>query len=218
MGLPSPPQGRAKHKYREKIGSEDCKMKFIELESERLIYRKFKHEDLPVVLGWLGDADVMKYFSWEPKSESETVEYLNFVIGKAEEEECQFFEYAVVLKTDNTLIGSIALFNLPDNPEIGWTLHRDYWGQGYGTEMGKTLLKLGFETLGLHRIIASCDAENCGSYKIMEKTGMRREAHFVKARQGNSVLNHGWRDQFQYAILAEEYFAAGTREAQQKGD
>ena len=79
------------------------------------------------------------------------------------------------------LIGSATLMHLPDDPEIGWTLHRNHWRHGYGIEIGKTMLKLGFDVLGLRRIIAGCNAENRASFRIMEIIGMRREAHFVKA-------------------------------------
>ena len=44
-----------------------------------------------------------------------------------------------------------------------------------------------------------------GSYGIMEKIGMRREAHYVKNYRGNSALNYEWCDKYQYAILREEW-------------
>ncbi len=72
-------------------------------------------------------------------------------------------------------------------------------------------MKLGFERLGLRRIIADCNTLNRGSYRIMEKIGMRREAHYVKSYRGNSVLKHQWCDKYQYAMLREEYFSFGNR-------
>lgn len=191
-------------------------MKFMELESERLIYRKFKQEDLPVFADWRGNLENNKYRISEPRSEAETLDYLNFLISKSNEEDCTYFGFAVVLKENSTLIGAAFLYNLPDNPnfpnspEVGWELHRDYWRQGYGTEMGKTLLMLGFGILGLRRITTCCNAKNIGSYRIMEKIGMRREAHFIKAQRGNSALNYEWCDRFQYAILQEEWIAANN--------
>ena len=183
-------------------------MKFIDLESERLIYRKFREEDFSVLFDWRGNAENMKYWMSGQKNEAETREYLNWVISNAEAEDCTNYEFAVVLKTDNSLIGSAMMINLPDEPEMGWVLHRNYWRQGYGTEMGKTLLRFGFETLNLRRIIAGCNARNTGSYRIMEKIGMRREAHFIKAQRGSSLLNYEWCDRFQYAILQEEWKSA----------
>ena len=180
-------------------------MKFIELESERLRYRKFSTDDFGRVFDWLGNAENMKYRRGEPRSEAETIDYLNWAISGAEAEDCKTFEYAAVLKSDGSLIGSGCVFNIPDDPEIGWTLHRDHWRQGYGTEIGETMLRLAFGYLGLRRVIAGCNARNAGSYGIMEKIGMRREAHFVKAQMGSKALGSEWCDRYQYAILREEW-------------
>ncbi len=128
-------------------------MKYIELESDRLTFRKFRPDDFPVVFDWLSNLENMKYRS----------------------------------------------------SELAWELHRDYWRKGYGTEIGEKLLRLGFETLALRRIVADCNTLNLGSYRIMEKIGMRREAHYVKYYRGNSALGHAWCDKYLYAILREEW-------------
>ena len=180
----------------------------MELESERLIYRKFCEDDFPIVFDWLGDAENMKYRYGEPRSEAETRDYIRWAISSAEADECTNYEFAVALKADNSLIGAATLMHVPENPEIGWTLHRDYWRQGYGTEIGETMLRLGFGVLGLRRVIAGCNARNRASYRIMEKIGMRREAHFIESQPGNSALNHEWCDRFQYAILRDEWSTA----------
>ena len=51
---------------------------------------------------------------------------------------------------------------------------------GYATETVGALLKFGFKTLKLHRIIATCDPNNIGSELVMQKNGLRKEAHFVQ--------------------------------------
>ena len=180
-------------------------MKFIELESERLIYRKFMQEDFPVVFDWLSNAENMKYRMEEPRNKAEVQDYLNWAISNADARKISNYEYAVVIKESNMLIGSATLMDVPKHPEVGWMVHRNYWKQGYGTEIGKTLLTFGFETLNIRRIIAGCNARNHGSYKIMERIGMRREAHNIKAQLGNSTLNHEWCDRFWYAMLREEW-------------
>lgn len=181
-------------------------MNYIELESERLIFRKFRQNDFPVIYDILSNIENMKYRSSEPKTEKEAHEYLNWAIECAEQENCINFRYAVVRKEDNALIGSCELYYTDRDPaELAWELHRDYWRQGYGTEIGKTLLHLGFDILNLRRIIADCNTLNLGSWGIMEKIGMRREAHFIKSVKGNSALNHEYCDKYQYAILRDEY-------------
>lgn len=100
-----------------------------------------------------------------------------------------------------SLIGLASLFGLDNEPELRGTIHRDYWKQGFGTEMGKAVLNFGFSSLGLRRIIAGCNAKNIASYRIMEKIGMCREAHFIKVQRENRVFNDEWCDRFQDAIL-----------------
>ena len=181
-------------------------MKFIELESERLIYRKFKQDDFSVFFDLFSNLENIKYRSGEPKNESEVQDYLNWGISCAEEENCKNFKYAVVLKADNSLIGSCEIYDTQKDPaQLAWELHRDYWRKGYGTEIGETLLKFGFDVLNIRRIVADCNALNRGSYRIIERIGMRREAHFIKSNKGNSALNYAWCDRYHYAILKEEW-------------
>ena len=181
-------------------------MKFIELESERLVFRKFRQDDFPIVYDWLSNLENIKYRSSEPKNEKEVHEYLDWAIKCAEQDECINFRYAVVLKENNALIGSCELaFTDKDPAELAWELHRNYWKKGYGTEIGNILLELGFETLNLRRIIADCNTLNIGSYRIMELIGMRREAHYVKYYRGNSALDHAWCEKCLYAIMQEEW-------------
>lgn len=181
-------------------------MNHTELTSERLLYRAFRAEDFPVVYDWLSNEENMRYRSSDPKNEKEAKEYLDWAIKCAEQIDCPHYRYAVVRKDDGALIGSCELaFTDKDPAELAWELHRDYWRQGYGTEIGRTLLRLGFETLGLRRIIADCNSLNRGSYRIMERIGMRREAHYVKYYRGNRSLGYAWCDKYLYAILREEW-------------
>jgi RimJ/RimL family protein N-acetyltransferase len=71
--------------------------------------------------------------------------------------------------------------------------------------MGKAMLELGFDELHLHRITARCDAENYGSYRVMEKIGMRREGLFFEARSGSKMSKQKYGDELSYAILKEEW-------------
>ena len=181
-------------------------MNYFEMESEHLIFRKYMLEDFEVFNDMLSSLENMKYRSSEPKNKEEVKQYIDWGIKCAEQVPCINYRYAVVLKETGETIGSCELAYTDKDPaELAWELHRNYWRRGYGTEIGKTLLKLGFEILGLRRIIADCNTLNQGSSGIMEKIGMRREAHFVKCYQGNSALNNQWCNKYLYAILKEEY-------------
>jgi [ribosomal protein S5]-alanine N-acetyltransferase len=77
------------------------------------------------------------------------------------------------------------------------------------TEAARAILGVAFRELNLHRVWATCHVRNHASYRVMEKLGMRREAHFRK----NAFEKNEWRDSYLYAILAEEWLASGAGES-----
>ena len=106
----------------------------------------------------LSDLENMKYRSSEPKNEDDVRPYIEWGFKCAEQKPCINYRYAVVLKQTGETIGACELAFTDKNPaELAWELHCNYWKQGYGTEIGRTLLKLGFELLGIRRIIADCN-------------------------------------------------------------
>ena len=90
--------------------------------------------------------------------------------------------------------------------EIGWAFDPVFHGQGYATEAVSELMRLAFADLRLRRVEAYCFAENEPSWRLMERVGMRREAYTV----ADGLHRDGtWRDGVAYALLADEWFAAG---------
>lgn len=89
--------------------------------------------------------------------------------------------------------------------ELGWVLDPTHTGLGYATEAVHELLRHSFEELRVHRVIASCFAANVASWRLMERLGMRREAH---TRRDALHRSGGWLDSFSYALLADEWTPA----------
>ena len=176
------------------------------LETERLIMRKFVQDDFDAVHSYASCLDNVVYMLFGPNTREDTQGFLIRAMAKAGE---NFnIQYAAVLKETGQLIGACDIHQRGDDTaEIGWILHRDYWNKGYGTEMGKELLRYGFDELNLHRIYACCDAENTGSYRLMEKLGMRREGLFFDVRPANKkpITGRPFGDELQYAILKSEW-------------
>lgn len=176
------------------------------LETERLILRKFSPDDFTAVHCYASRFDNVIYMVFGPNSEEETKAFINRAICKADENPCMDYQYAAVLRTTDVLIGSCSLAILGnDEAEIGWIVNSDYWNKGYGTEMGRAMLNLGFDELNLRRIIAHCDVENIGSYSVMEKLGMRREGLFIEGRPANKLSDKKYGDELSYAILKDEW-------------
>lgn len=178
------------------------------LETERLILRDFRLEDTEAVHAYGSDPEVTAYMPWGPNSPEDTAVFMARVLEQQATWPRLDLSLAIELKAEACVVGSIAL-HLRDirnaSVEMGYVLRRDLWGQGIFSEAAAAMTSLGFR-LGLHRIAATCDVRNTGSYRVMEKLGMRREGCFRQDRQ----LRGAWRDTYLYAVLAEEW-AAGRR-------
>jgi len=168
------------------------------LKTTRLLLRPLSLDDLPAVQSWAGNPANVRYMAWGPNTEEQTREFLTQAQpGK---------DFAVTLKESSVVIGSCGIYpdDKNDTGDVGWILSIDHWKHGYGTELGGELIRYGFEDLGIRRIIAQCAAVNYGSYRVMERNGMRREALHRKAFWAR--VDKEWIDSAIYAILAEEYF------------
>lgn len=86
--------------------------------------------------------------------------------------------------------------------EIGWCLAPEHEGRGLATEAVHDLVRIAFDGLGVRRVIANCFADNEPSWRLMERIGMRREAHNLR----DTLHRNGeWYDGLTYALLADEW-------------
>jgi len=114
------------------------------------------------------------------------------------------YEFAVVLTSENRLIGNCCLQISSLSHSEGWisyVVNRHFWGEGYASEAAKILLRFGFTKLKLHRIFALCDPENVTSKHILEKIGLQHEGYLRK----NLLIKGRWHDSLLYAILEDEW-------------
>lgn len=174
-----------------------------QLSTENLTLRPFSPADWEAVHSWAGNPANVRYMAWGPNTEEDTRAFIERTMpGK---------DFAVELKSAGKVIGSCGIY--PDGAdgaaELGWILHLDWHRRGYGTELCGELLRYGFEDLGLRRVFAPCAASNYGSYRIMERNGMRREA--LHAKKFWARVDGEWIDEAVYAVLAEEYAARKSR-------
>ncbi len=170
----------------------------MEFTTPHLCIRRFRPDDWKAVHAYASDPLVMAYMMERPFSEDQA---RDFVQRHSQEDAAV---WAVALSDCDFVIGEIVFhpWVMPRTYEIGWVFHPAYQGMGYATEAAHELLRYGFETLQLHRIIATCQPENIASWRVMEKLGMRREGFFQKCipREGNI-----WWDEYFYALLEEEW-------------
>lgn len=175
--------------------------------TERLSLRPFRDDDLDAFHDIQRRPEVVRYLYWEPRSRAEAREMLGRRLQQvAIEREGDGLHLAADLRTGATMIGHFNLFfsSLEHRQgEIGFVVHPDHHGHGYAAEGAREMLRLGFEELGLHRIIGRCDARNAASAALMERLGMRREAHLIE----NEFVEGEWADELDFAILDREWRA-----------
>lgn len=173
--------------------------------TERLLLRPIAAEDVDDIYAYHSREDVARYEFWSPRSREEVVEKIaEWSANTQIKEKGSGLVLGVVLKTEDRLIGDIVLFNKDEEArqsEIGFSFNPEYHGKGYATEAAQKIIEIGFETFGQHRIFGRCDARNAPSWKLMERLGMRREAHFRE----HALFKGGWDEEFYYAILEEEW-------------
>jgi RimJ/RimL family protein N-acetyltransferase len=178
------------------------------LETERLILRPFTPDDFDALLAMHSRPDVARYLYWEPRTVDEVRTVLEKkVASRAIRSEGDVLAFAVVLKATNEVVADVVLQLVSQEHrqgEIGYIVHPDHQGRGYATEACRELLRLAFEELELHRVVGHLEARNAASARILEKLGMRREAHFVE----NEYVKGEWQSGLIYAILDREWRAA----------
>ena len=168
--------------------------KIIIAESERLILRRYKKEDIQDLFEYLSDKEVVKYEPYKPQTFDETEKSLEWRIGTDE-------MIAVELKNSHKMIGNVYMGKRDfEALEMGYVFNRNYWGCGYAAESCKALIEQAFSN-GVHRIYAKCDPNNKSSWKLLEALGFQREAHFRK----NVYF---WKDEAERPIWKDTYVYA----------
>ncbi|MBX9568238.1 MAG: GNAT family N-acetyltransferase [Candidatus Obscuribacterales bacterium] len=183
----------------------------LHLETERLSLREFIKSDWKAVHEYACDPEVVRYLEWGPNTADETVGFLDGTIACQRERPRRVFEFAVVHKAENKLIGGCGIrVNELDNElgEVGYCFNRNYWGQGFASEAAWAVIEFGFISLALHRVYATCDANNIGSATVLSKCKMRKEGHFLKDKKVRGI----WRDTMLFALLKEEWLAIKAKE------
>jgi RimJ/RimL family protein N-acetyltransferase len=172
----------------------------------RLALRPPTIEDAPAVHVYKSRPDVCRYVPHGALS-LEQIEARHAAALTRLDEPGQALSLLAHRRDSGELVGDFVLFWRSAEHrggEIGYILDPAHEGHGYATEGARALLRLGFEGLGLHRIIGRIDARNGPSARVLVRLGMRQEAHFVR----NEMMHGEWTDEMVFALLESEWSAA----------
>lgn len=178
---------------------------YLPITTARLTLRRYRDSDYDDLLKLQSNEDVARFLLYDARTPEQVKEGLaGRLADVAMDTDGQALTLAVELTETGQHLGEVTLFVYSAEHkagEIGYVFHPESAGHGYAGEAAKELLRLGFEHFGRHRMIARLDARNTASVKLLERLGMRREAHFVR----NEFLKGEWSDELVYALLAEEW-------------
>jgi len=167
--------------------------------TERLVLRRFRAADQPVLSAYRSDPAIARYQGWGPETSAAE-------LARGEPDEPGWFQYAIERAEDHALIGDLGV-NTHENrmqAEIGCTLAGAYHGQGYATEAVRGILGHLFGVRGLHKVSATCDARNTASARVLTRVGFTREG----PRRSHAWTLGEWTDDLLFGLLETEWPAA----------
>lgn len=177
---------------------------FDVITTRRLLLRRLAPPDAPTVYAYRSLPEVARLQFWDPQSEEEILRFIEELTRIEPNTPGTWFQLGITLRDSGLLIGDCGIRFPAEETwqvEIGITLDPAHQGQGYATEALEAAFGYCFGPLGKHRVFASVDPRNDASIALIERVGMRREAHFRESLW----FKGAWADDLIYAILVGEW-------------
>jgi RimJ/RimL family protein N-acetyltransferase len=175
------------------------------LDTERLTLRPFVESDFEAMHAMRSSPEVVRYLYEEPFSPEQTWDWLRrMMAGSAWANEGDWLSVAVVERASGTTVGDLAFHWVSERDrtaEIGFVFDPRHQGKGFATEAARAVVDWAFTTGGMRRVIGRLEARNAASARVLEKLGMRLEAHFVE----NEWVKDEWQSELVYAVLEHEW-------------
>ena len=167
--------------FRDLTGPEDAASRVFRnlptLETPRLTLRKLRMRDAEDVYSWSRDPDVARYVLWTAhQNVRETRDYIRYV--RSLYRRGLPSSWGIELKETGRVIGTMGVMAwIPEYrvAEVGYSLGKKWWRQGYAAEALSALMDLMFDEMRINRVEGQCDVRNPASARVMEKCGMKRE-------------------------------------------
>ena len=176
----------------------------MRIETARLILREFRPEDWPAVLAYQSDPRYLRYYAWESRTPEAVADFVAMFVGFQSETPRSKFQLAIEKKDGGRLIGNAGVRLAAPGArlaDLGYELAPEEWGRGYATEAALALRDFAFATLGVHRLSASCVADNLGSARVLAKLGLRQEGHL----RHTARYKGRWWDELIFGMLEDEW-------------
>jgi len=146
----------------------------VQMVTKRLVLRKPRPSDAAAKYEHGCHPDVIRFMDWMPHA---TLEDAARYVERAswQWESGEHYSWVITERGQDMAIGSVGCSMNGHAAELGFVIYRGYWGFGYATEAAGAILGWAATTDTVHRVWATCDAENLASARVLEKLGMQRE-------------------------------------------
>ena len=158
---------------------------FDQLETERLIMRRWQESDRAPFAALNADPETMRFFpnTLDRAASDAQIEMIETRFGRQ-----GFGFWALEVAATGTFIGFTGLNPLPEGVpgaggmEVGWRLARHAWHHGYATEAARAALGVAFDNMGLPEIWSLTAVLNEPSQAVMRRLGLTETTRFDHPR------------------------------------
>lgn len=180
----------------------------MRLHTARLLLRPYLPTDLEPLHAFASDPRISAFVEWGPNSRQDSRDFLASCHAEEMAAPRAAYTFAVAVHAGLPMdaagpdqgapFGSVGLTLDQDGRtgEVGYVIAAERRGCGYATEAAAAVVRLGFDTLGLARLRATCRPENAASARVLEKLGMSLQGRLVR----HKLIRGRWKDSLLFSI------------------
>ena len=163
------------------------------LETERLILRQIKNEDVDTIYNcWMQDEDVSRYMYWKASKDiNEAQKFVQFELGNLNSD--KWYRWIILLKQTDEIIGTCLIYynDEENNWDISYNLGKVYWGNGYITEAMHRVMEYAINEITIKECIAIHAIENPESGRVIQNLGFEYEKEVPYECNGGEIKTVG---------------------------
>ncbi|ADB29226.1 GCN5-related N-acetyltransferase [Kribbella flavida DSM 17836] len=176
------------------------------LTGERCRLREVRLDDLDDYLAITGDNRVTSWLSFDSHTRDGAQRSLRAAVDRSARADRPDYLLAVTRLDDDRMIGFARLGPTGvQAAHLGYAIAHRYWGHGYATDAARTMLRLAFTDLTLHRVSAAIGPDNQASIAVVDRLGFSYEGRI----RHHVFTNNAWRDSLLYSLLTDEWTPTG---------
>ncbi|MCA8942817.1 MAG: GNAT family N-acetyltransferase [Planctomycetes bacterium] len=144
------------------------------LETERLILRALRQDDLDAYASFVADPEVTRFLG-DGRTLDRAQSWRQIAMFLGHWELRGFGMWGVELRSTGEFVGRVGLHEPEGWPgtEVGWLIGPPHQGNGYATESGRAAIEFAWRELGRSHLLSLIRPENVASIRVAERLGAR---------------------------------------------